>query len=103
MRRVRYSDAALRSLGEIFVHVRETSGSAAVGRRRVAAIRARCSQLAGLPGTMGRARSELGPDLRYAVSESHVIFFRYAGGDVFEVVEILDGHRDLDAYFGSGA
>ena len=31
---------------------------------------------------------------------NYVIFFRYAGDtDILEVIDILEGHRDIDAFF----
>ena len=72
VRRVRYADDALRSLGEIFTYVRDVSGSEPAGRRRAAAIRARCSQPADLPGITGRTRPDLvrndAPSLRITTS-----------------------------------
>jgi len=54
--------------------------------------------LASLPGTLGQARPELRPDIRSTPFSGYVIFFRYEGDD-FEVVNVLEGHRDVDAYF----
>ena len=51
---------------------------------------------------MGRPRPELRPELRSVAFKGYVIFFRYVG-EVLEVVNILGGHRDIDAYFGEGA
>ena len=53
-----------------------------------------CARLASLPGTLGRAR----PDLRSFPFGNYVIFFRYRD-DVLEVVNVLEGHRDIDAFF----
>jgi toxin ParE1/3/4 len=64
----------------------------------VAQLRRRCHELAGLPGTLGRARPELGLDIRSVSHQGYVIFFRYVEGR-FEVVNILEGHRDIDAFF----
>ena len=47
---------------------------------------------------MGRPRAELRPDLRSHPYKSYVIFFRYVG-DMFEVVNVLEGHRDIIGYF----
>ena len=48
---------------------------------------------------MGRERNELRDGLRSSVFKSYVIFYRYLG-DELEVVNILEGHRDMDAFFG---
>ena len=55
-------------------------------------------KLASLPGTLGRARPELRPDIRSFPFKGYVIFFRYAA-DTFERVNVLEGHRDVVAYF----
>ena len=47
---------------------------------------------------MGRSRSDLRPELRSQTYQSYIIFFRYMG-DVLEIVNILEGHRDIDAFF----
>ena len=49
---------------------------------------------------MGVSRSDLAPDLRSAVFENYVIFFRYIE-DRFEVINILEGHRDIPNYFST--
>jgi plasmid stabilization system protein ParE len=49
---------------------------------------------------MGRARPELRHDLRSHPHKAYVIFFRYVG-DVLEVVNVLEGHRDIDAFFSA--
>jgi toxin ParE1/3/4 len=73
-----------------------------MGERFADRILDRCEQLASVPGTMGRPRPELRPDLRSVSFKGYVIFFRYIG-DVPEVVNVLEGHRDIDAYFDEGA
>lgn len=57
----------------------------------------KCRHLASLSGKLGRKRPELRPGIRLAYG-NYVIFFRYRD-DLFEVVSILDGRRDLDAHF----
>lgn len=47
---------------------------------------------------MGRPRPELRPDMRSYAFRGYVIFFRYFG-EVFEVVNILEEHRDIDSHF----
>ncbi len=36
--------------------------------------------------------------LRGIAFEAYVIFFRYAG-DVLEIVNVLEGHRDIEGYY----
>jgi toxin ParE1/3/4 len=57
-----------------------------------------CRKLASLPGTLGRPRPELRPDIRSFPFKGYMIFFRYKD-DMFEVVNVLEGHRDVIAYF----
>jgi toxin ParE1/3/4 len=51
-----------------------------------------------LPGTLGRSRPELRPDIRSFAFKGYVIFFRYEG-TTFDVVNVLEGHRDVVTYF----
>jgi plasmid stabilization system protein ParE len=71
---------------------------AAIVRLDAALLRQKCRQLAGLPGTLGRHRPELRPDMRSFAYKGYVIFFRYER-DALEVVNIVEGHRDVDALF----
>lgn len=73
------------------------SGSRAVARNFVISLRSRSVRavLAALPGTIGRARPELGSGIRSIAHKGYVIFFRYVG-DRFEVVNLLEGHRDIE-------
>ena len=98
MRQLVLLDSALADFGDIFEYVTRESGSRAVGRAFVDALYQRCAKLASLPGTLGQARSELRPDIRSFAFKSYVIFFRYQG-DHFEVVNIIEGHRDVSSHF----
>ena len=98
MPRLIYLASAQRDLVSIFEHITRESGSVAVGRRFVGQLRQQCAKLASLPGTLGRARPELRPDIRSAPYKGYVIFFRYERGR-FEVVNVLEGHRDIERYF----
>lgn len=100
MRRLVYLAAAQRDLVAILDYVTRESGSAAVGLGFAERLQARCAKLASLSGALGRARPELRPDLRSSAFGSYVIF-RYRD-DMLEVVNILEGHRDIDAFFGEG-
>jgi toxin ParE1/3/4 len=48
---------------------------------------------------MGRARDELRPGLRSHPYRSYVIFFRCVE-DTLEIVNVIEGHRDIPALFG---
>ena len=48
---------------------------------------------------MGRAWPELRRGIRSLSFKNYVIFFRYKDGDL-EIVNVLEGHRDIDSYFG---
>jgi plasmid stabilization system protein ParE len=98
MRRLRYTEAALDNISDIADYIAHSSGSATIARDFTLKIRRRCVDLASLPGTLGRDRSELRSDLRSLAFKSYVIFFRYTG-EALEIVAILEGHRDTVAYF----
>lgn len=100
MPRLRILPSARGDIVDILDFVTRESGSLAVGERFVADLRRRLRKLANLPGTMGRARPELLPQIRSSVFKDYVIFFRYRD-DAMEIVNILHGHRDIDAFFGS--
>lgn len=102
MRRLVYLAAAERDLLSILEYIARESGSAAIGMAFTDRLQGQCARLASLPGTLGRARPELRCDLRSFPFGSYVIFFRY-GDDVLEVVNVLGGHRDIEAFFGESA
>ena len=98
MRRLVYLAAARRDFADIQEYVTRGSGSLAVGQGFVGLLRAQCRKLASLPGTLGWPRPDLRPDIRSFAFKGYVIFFRYDGA-TFEVVNVLEGHRDIVAYF----
>jgi plasmid stabilization system protein ParE len=61
-------------------------------------LRQQCRDLAALPGTLGRPRPELRPDIRSFPHKGYVILFRYVA-DTFEVANIIEGHRDIEALY----
>lgn len=97
---LRFTDAALDDIIAIASYVADVSGNVSMGQRFADQLFDKCEQLASLPGTMGRARPELRDEMRSAAYKSYVIFFRY-DGDVFEVVNVLEGHRDIDALYST--
>ncbi|MSP03596.1 MAG: type II toxin-antitoxin system RelE/ParE family toxin [Acetobacteraceae bacterium] len=98
MRRLILLDTALADFADILRYIARQSGSRVIGRRFVNQLQSQCERLASLPGTLGRARPELRPDIRSFAFKNYVIFFRY-DGDRFEVVNVPEGHRDIIAYF----
>jgi len=98
MKRATFLAAAQDDLVNVFVAIATASDSISLAEKYVRRLRDRCHQLAGLPGSLGRSRPELRADIRSAAFQNYVIFFRYVE-DRFEVVNILHGHRDIDAHF----
>jgi toxin ParE1/3/4 len=96
---LRFTSDALDNLADIAEYITQASGSATVAENFTDRLMQKCDNLASLPGTMGRARPELRQQIRSFAFKSYVIFFRYEG-DVLEVVNVLEGHRDIEAYFG---
>jgi toxin ParE1/3/4 len=96
--RPRYSATARADLAQIYRYIREQSSSGTTALRFVKQLRDKCADLAAAPIRMGRSRPELRADLRSHSHGNYVIFFRYVG-EVFEVVNILEGHRDIEAFF----
>jgi toxin ParE1/3/4 len=98
--RLRFSAGAKDDLDSIAEYIARESGSRAVAERFARGLRDKCIDLARAPIQMGRARPELRRDLRSHPYRNYVIFFRYVG-DVLEVVNVLEGHRDIATFFGS--
>ncbi len=98
MRRLIYLASVKRDLLDILAYLAEESGSVTVAQGFVAQLRSRCRALASKPGTLGRARPELHPEIRSVAHKGYVVFFRYVE-DRLEVVNILEGHRDIDSHF----
>ncbi len=98
MRRLVLLDTALANLIEIARYISKKSKNRAIGRRFADELESKCTQLASLPGTLGRPRPDIRSDLRSFPYRGYIIFFRYLP-NIFEVVNILEGHRDLPAYF----
>jgi plasmid stabilization system protein ParE len=99
LRRLRILDSARRDLAQIYTYIEQRSADASVAERFTRQLNEQCRRLAALPGTLGRARPELRPDLRSAPFKGYVILFRYPDDGTFEVVHIIEGHRDIDTMF----
>nr|WP_210318737.1 type II toxin-antitoxin system RelE/ParE family toxin [Rhizobium paranaense] len=95
---MRYTRDAQNDILNILTFIAHESGSQKIALKFTTALRGKCSDLASLPGHMGRPRPELRHDIRSYAFRGYVIFFHYVG-DVFEVLKVLEGHRDLDSHF----
>ncbi|QMW23515.1 type II toxin-antitoxin system RelE/ParE family toxin [Sandaracinobacteroides saxicola] len=102
MRRLSYLRSAQRDIAIIQRFIARESGYPLTARAFVASLQDRCRKLAELPGTLGQARPELGPDIRSIVHKGYLIFFRYRQ-DVLQIINIIEGHRDVQALFGEEA
>jgi plasmid stabilization system protein ParE len=80
--------SAQADLVNILEFITRESGNLLIGQRFVGALRLQCRELAALPGTLGRARPELRPDIRS---------FAFRGYVVLEVINIVEGHRQIGA------
>ena len=97
MRRLILLDSALAGFASILDTIARESRSRIIGRRLVDTLLNQCKKFASLPDTLGRARPEPRPGIRSFAFKGCVIFFRYEG-DMFEVVNVLEGQRDIVAY-----
>ena len=100
MRRATFLASVRADFLAILSYIATETGSVSVAERFVRQLRAQCHKLAGINGTIGRARPELRADMRSAPHGNYVIFFRYVG-DRFEVVNILEGQRDIESHFSA--
>jgi len=98
VRKLIYLDSASEDLVEILIYVTTQSASLSAGRAFVSRLRARCTHLASLPGTLGSDRAECVPGLRSVSANGYIIFFRYAENRL-EVVNILHASRDVATHF----
>jgi len=101
VRRATFLASVRADLVEILEYIAESSGSLAIAQSFVSDLRAQCHKLAAFEATMGRPRPELRNDIRSFPFKGYVIFFRYHAGR-FEVIDILEGHRDIGAFFSDG-
>jgi plasmid stabilization system protein ParE len=80
-------------------YITRRSRSLATAEAFIAKIKAYCEKLAALPGVFGRARPELMDDIRSSTFGNYVIFLRYPGDDTLDIVRVIEGRRDMDAFF----
>ena len=98
MRRLVLLDSAVGDFASILEYITHQSGSRATARRFVDRLVGQCRKMASLPGTLGRPRPELLADIRSFPFQGYIIFFRHVV-ETLEIVNVLEGHRDIDAHF----
>ena len=98
MRRLVYLDSAYEDLATIQNYLARSGASVAVAETFVEQLSDQCAKLAAASGTLGRSRPELGEGLRFTPFRGYLIFFRYRP-EALEIVNILEGHRDVESYF----
>jgi toxin ParE1/3/4 len=96
--RLRYAAAAGDDLINIAGYIARQSGSSLLAKQFTGQLRRKCADLAASPFSMGRSRPELRSDMRSLAFGNYVIFFRYSR-NTLEVVNVLEGHRDVGAFF----
>lgn len=90
--------AARADFVDIAKHVAELTGDGPRGVAFARKLRAQCEKLAELPGTLGRPRPELGPDLRSFPYGAWLIVFRYRE-EVLEIARVLGAKRNVEVVF----
>jgi toxin ParE1/3/4 len=97
MSRLVLSPEARRDLRAIRDHIAQDDPPAA--RRVVTRLRDMARLLSGAMA-MGRARPELGPEIRSFVADRYVLFYRPLSDPAgIQLIRVLHGARDVDAIF----
>ena len=99
MRRLVLTAQAVDDLADIHTAIAKASSHVDVADRFIDDIEARCLHIAELPSHIGRPRPEFGHDLRSLPHGNYLVFLRYRGDDILEIVTVIHAARDLDAYF----
>ena len=100
MRALRFTANAKQNIAHIYSFIEQQTGNIDSAEAFARLLNRQCRKLAERPGTLGVARPELHPDIRCFPFRGYLIFFRYLGDDTLEIVNILEGHRDVIVAFG---
>jgi toxin ParE1/3/4 len=101
MRRLLFTPTALTDLVTIQDYITCSSRQITVAEHFISKLTDYCQHLATLPGLMGSARPELMPNLRSVVYGNYVLFLRYPDDTLLEIIHIIEGHRDINAFFAN--
>lgn len=96
MRTVRFTGRARAQLRAVARYLYRQTGDDRTGERFVRGLEERMLKLARLPGTLGRARPDIGDDIRSLPHHAYVIIFRY-GNDTLDVAQVIHSRRDRPA------
>ncbi len=99
MRRLVLTAEAVDDLADIHTAIVEASDHIDVADRFIDEMEAQCLRIAELPGRIGRPRTKFGHDLRSPPHGNYLVFLRYRGEGILEIVTVVHAARDLDAYF----
>jgi toxin ParE1/3/4 len=91
-------DQAKEDLANIAAYIAYESKSRQVGQKFAQRLLDKCKELASIKGSIGVERPELRKNLRSCPFGSYIIFFKYSD-NYFEVVTIIERHRDIEAIF----
>lgn len=92
----RFTVTASRDLEDIIDYVAEMRGFDAADNL-LDLLNQKCRMLADYPG-MGRLREELAAGIRSFPAKDYLIFYRQIESGI-EIVRVLSGYRDLEAFF----
>ena len=98
MRRVRILASAREDIADVHTYVKNASGSDAAAKRFTRSLTEQCRHFGRLSAVLGRARPELGRDIRSFPFRNYIILLRYIENAV-EIINVIESHRDLDAVF----
>lgn len=98
MRRLRYSDASLRDIGDLAEYAADVAGDDRVSRATAAKLDEQCRKLARLPGLIGRPRDAVRPGLRSFPFGNYVIYFHYPDDETLKIVNVLSAKQDSDDF-----
>ena len=101
MWRLKLTTGAKQDIRAIARYIAQSSGSALTGRQFALRLTATCERIARRGPMMGRPRPELADGLRSVPEGNYLIFIRYTG-DTLEVVNIVEGHRDVESMYAAG-
>jgi toxin ParE1/3/4 len=96
MGRARFTPQAKADLQEINRYIAQDNPDAA--RRLMVQIKEQCKILADFP-EMGRLWEELNPPLRSFPMENYLIFYRPSARSGIEVIGVVSGYQDIEAFF----